>query len=209
MSASASATLARLVPGRTAFFLCDIQERFRPMIYRFPDVVNTADKMAQASKVLSIPLVVTEQHPKGLGATVHELDVSHAEVHVPKTLFSMHVPEVQRFLLDKKISNVVLFGIESHVCVTQTALDLLENKDNPVDVYILADGVSSMNQAEIPIALKRLTNAGAIVTSSDSVLFALLKDAKHANFKEVSNLVKTFAQKTQDNELFKFVASKL
>ena len=67
---------------------------------------------SNAAKILNIPLVVTEQHPKGLGATVHELDVSHAAVHVPKTLFSMHVPQVQSFLTTRKITNVVLFGIE-------------------------------------------------------------------------------------------------
>ncbi|KAI9148495.1 hypothetical protein H9P43_010199 [Blastocladiella emersonii ATCC 22665] len=200
--------LSRLLPKNTAFFLCDVQERFRPLIFRFADVVATSDKMAQAAKALGVPLVVTEQNPARLGQTVAEIDVAHAAVNVPKTRFSMVVPEVADLLAERAVENVVVFGIESHVCVTQTVLDLLE-QDPKRAVYVLADGVSSMNPAEIPVALKRLSAAGVVVTSSESVLFALLKDAKHAQFKDVSNLVKAFQTRGQDNELFKFVASKL
>ncbi|KAI9219007.1 Isochorismatase-like protein [Blastocladiella britannica] len=201
--------LARLTPERTAFFLCDVQERFRPLIFRFPDVVATAAKMVRASAILASPLVVTEQHPKALGATVAELDVGHAAMVIPKTLFSMATPPVTDYLATNRISNVVLFGIESHVCVTQTALDLIEHPDLNLNVYVLADGVSSMNKPEIPLALKRLSAAGATITSSDSVLFSLLKDAKHDKFKQISALVKDTSKATSENLLFEYVAAKL
>ncbi|KNE70668.1 hypothetical protein AMAG_15426 [Allomyces macrogynus ATCC 38327] len=201
-----AAMLSNLTLPRTAFFLCDVQERFRSLIFRFDDVVSTSNKMVQASKILEVPLIVTEQHPKGLGHTVAELDIAHAATVLPKTRFSMCIPEVNEILAQRDVKNVVLFGIESHVCVTQTALDLLEQG---VTVYILADGVSSMNSSEIPIALKRLAAEGAVITSSDSILFALLKDAKHDKFKQTSNLVKTFTPITAQNQLFSFLANKL
>ncbi|KAI8921651.1 Isochorismatase-like protein [Entophlyctis helioformis] len=178
----------------TAFFVCDIQERFRPLIHNFPSVVATAHKMIEAAKILSVPLIVTEQHPKGLGHTVAELDVAGAHCRLPKTKFSMWTPEVESIVTKElKSKSAVLFGIESHVCVTQTALDLLRND---IDVYVLADGVSSMNKEEVPIAIQRLKEAGAVITSSESILFQLLVDSNHTHFKAISNLVKTTKDST-------------
>ncbi|KAJ3032388.1 Isochorismatase domain-containing protein 1 [Rhizophlyctis rosea] len=150
--------------------------------------------MIAASKILDVPLVVTEQNPKALGATVSELDISTASVLSQKKKFSMWVPEVEQFAKDKGIKSVILFGIESHVCVTQTALDLLSQD---YDVIILADGVSSANPQEIRISLQRLRAAGATVTTSDSILFQLLQDANHEKFKAISTLVKESMEQTK------------
>lgn len=110
--------IRRPILGSTAFLLCDIQERFRPLISNFPHVVATADKMVKASRILGVPLIVTEQHPKALGATVAELDVSHAAMTLPKTKFSMWTPEVETLIVTNlKTKSAFLFGIESHVCV--------------------------------------------------------------------------------------------
>ncbi|KAL7749527.1 hypothetical protein RI367_005082 [Sorochytrium milnesiophthora] len=205
-AAATAARLGRLSTSSTAFFLCDIQEKFRNLIYEFPHVIATAQKLTDASRVLGVPLIVTEQHPKGLGHTVTEIDISNAALRLPKTKFSMCIPEVEQYLQQSNIKSVVLFGIETHVCVSQTALDLLKAD---IDVYVMADGVSSMNRAEIPLALKRLEKEGAVITSSDTVLFQILRDAGHPKFKETSQLVKTHAKHTSDNSLFQFVASRL
>ncbi|KAJ8330055.1 hypothetical protein BDV3_002707 [Batrachochytrium dendrobatidis] len=176
------------LPQSTAFFLCDIQERFRPHIWQYPHVVATANKMVQASKVLKVPLVVTEHVPKTFGTTAAELDVTTAVCCLSKTKFSMWTDQVKDLVLNKLQSkSAVLFGIESHVCVTQTALDLLRNN---IDVYVLADGVSSINKDEVKIALKRLEQAGAIITSSESILFQMMVDSTHEQFKAISKLVK-------------------
>lgn len=90
--------------------------------------------------------------------------------------------------------DVIIVGIESHVCVTQTALDLLQLGHR---VYVVADGVSSANAEERVVALARLRDAGAIVSTSESILFEVMGDAKHGNFKEVSKLVKETGEETR------------
>nr|KAJ3419939.1 Isochorismatase domain-containing protein 1 [Polyrhizophydium stewartii] len=218
-------TLATPTPSNTAFFLCDIQERFRPLIWQYPHVVATANKMVRvlhavrspmlgadgpwsarqvrAAGLLNVPVIVTEQHPKALGSTAVELDVSKAVGRFPKTKFSMWIPEVEDLVVNKlKTKAAVLFGIE-------TALDLLRND---IDVFVLADGVSSINRGEIPVALQvrlargcaqwpppqqtltlrmqRLREAGATITTSESILFQMMVDSAHPQFKAVSALVK-------------------
>ncbi|KAJ3413433.1 Isochorismatase domain-containing protein 1 [Chytridiales sp. JEL 0842] len=170
-------------------------------------MVNTANKMVSvtASKILNVPLIVTEQNPRALGATVPELDISHACAIYPKTKFSMLIPEVAADMKKLNIKHVVLFGIESHVCVLQTALDLIENDKH---VIVLADGVSSMNQGEVKIAIERLRHAGATISSSESILFQLLEDANHEKFKQLQGLIKDYKEKTT-NSLNKLVLGNL
>merc|ERR1712093_416099 len=185
--------VAKVVPGKTAFFLCDIQERFRLVIHAYPSVIQTAEKMLKAAKLLDVPVIATEQNPKSLGQTapLPLLDLpSHLRpdwVPLAKTKFSMMVPQVEQQLDEWGTKSVVLFGIESHVCVLQTTLDLLERG---IDVHVLADGVSSCNQDEVGIALKRMRDAGALVTTSESILFQLIDDAAHPAFRSLAGLVK-------------------
>ncbi|KAJ3115363.1 hypothetical protein HK098_006992, partial [Nowakowskiella sp. JEL0407] len=129
------------------------------------------------------------------GNIVKELDVSNAALKVSKMQFSMFTPEVFPKLEELRIKSVVLFGIEAHICVTQTALDLLEKN---YSVYVVADGVSSMNPQEIPLALDRLRQEGARIVTSESLIFELLQTASDPLFKPVAGVVKQFSQETQD-----------
>lgn len=139
---------------------------------------------------MGIPVVATEQYPKGLGNTVKEIDMTGIEAY-PKTVFSMVIKEVEDKLKEMSdVKSVVLFGIEAHVCVQQTALDLMERN---YDVHIVADGVSARSMTDRMFAFERLRQSGAFITTSESVLFSLLGDAKHPNFKEVQAFVKTSA----------------
>ncbi|KAI2612545.1 Isochorismatase hydrolase [Hypoxylon fragiforme] len=178
-------------------FVCDIQEKFRNAIWEFDKILLTAQKVLRAAGTLSIPVVVTTQNAAKLGDTVAELQPlllpSPRVTLADKTAFSMlRVPAVSRLFPHIKDdggepSEVVIVGIESHICVTQTSLDLLARGHR---VYVLADGVSSCNEQEIPIALARLRAAGVVVTTSESWLYECMGDAAIPEFREIAKLVK-------------------
>ncbi|KIV80161.1 hypothetical protein PV11_07682 [Exophiala sideris] len=182
-------------------FVCDVQEKFRTAIWEFPKVISTSTKMVKAAKILNVPIFCTTQNAARLGATVPEITSllptdETAKTEVDKTAFSMMVPELQAQLPTNPTSalSVIIVGIETHICVTQTTLDLLAAGHR---VYILADGVSSCNAGERPIALNRLAREGAIVTTSESLLFELIRDAKDTNFKAIAGLVKETKDETK------------
>jgi len=195
MATKANYTPTRVTPASTAFLLCDLQTRFREHIYSFDSVAATAGKMVKVSKILEIPIIVTEQYPRAFGPTIPELhlDKQSGLVHGPfaKTKFGMAIPEVEDLinneLSDGEPLSLVLFGIESHICVLQTALEFVERG---FKVFVLADGVSSCNKEEVPIALARMRQAGALVVSSESLIYTLLDDASHPKFKEIAEIVR-------------------
>ncbi|CAB3241881.1 unnamed protein product [Arctia plantaginis] len=181
--------LGALEAHKTAFLLCDIQETFRPHIKHFGDVVKVANKMIQAAKHFKIPVYVSEQYPKGLGHTTKDINIEDAALVFDKTSFSMFTPVLQKKLKADipELSSVVLFGIETHVCIEQTAIDLLKED---IAVHLLADGISSRSLMDRGLALQRLRSLGCFVTTSESVLFKLLRDKKHPAFKNISKLNK-------------------
>ena len=160
-----------------ALFVCDIQEKFRPAIYEYSKVISTASKMIRACNTLSIPIYATTQSAAKLGPTCSELTGTDPLFTVDKTAFSMMVPELREVLSSAspyERFQVAIVGIETHICVTQTALDLLGEGHR---VYIITDGVSSCNEEERGVALARLRAEGAIVTTSESWLYECMGDA--------------------------------
>ncbi|KAH8346341.1 hypothetical protein KR084_005918 [Drosophila pseudotakahashii] len=181
--------LCHLNPKKTLFLLCDIQEKFRPGMPLFDNMVKNVDKLTKAGKALDVPLIVTEHYPEKLGKTVAQLDVSHAKLVSGKTLFSMITPEVKAVIKDifsGKPEDVVLYGLESHICVEQTAIDLLEQN---INVYIVADCCSSRLTQDRDLALDRLRQAGCVITTSESVIFDLVRDKNNPKFDVVRKLV--------------------
>jgi nicotinamidase-related amidase len=178
----------RLAPQHCVLFLCDVQERFRATIHAMPHVIASCALMTQAGGVLGVPLVTTEQYPKALGNTVREIDTGRGLVFA-KTRFSMLTPEVEAHLgsLGSERRQAVVFGIEAHVCVYQSCMDLLERG---WDVHIVADAVSSSRALYRDVALQRLRQSGCYVTSAEGVLFDLMRDTTFPGFKQVSGLVK-------------------
>ncbi|XP_033153053.1 isochorismatase domain-containing protein 1 [Drosophila mauritiana] len=178
-----------LNPKKTLFLLCDIQEKFRPAMPLFDNMIKNVDKLTRAGKALDVPLIVTEHYPEKLGKTVAQLDVSHAKLVSGKTLFSMFTPEVKAVIQDifnDKPEDVVLYGLESHICVEQTAIDLLEQN---INVYIVADCCSSRLNQDRDLALDRLRQAGCVITTSESVIFDLVRDKNNPKFDVVRKLV--------------------
>jgi len=182
-------SIGKLKPENTVFLLCDIQERFRPITWRGETIIRTANYMTSVAKALNIPIVVTQQYTKVFGETVPDVfkDQDHFKSckRFEKKNFSMCTAEVKSHLNTLNKKSVVLFGIEAHVCVQQTCLDLLEEGK---DVHLIADGISSQQPFDREIALQRMSQAGAVVSTAQSVAFMLMQTAEHTSFKTVSKL---------------------
>ncbi|KAG8747497.1 hypothetical protein FRC10_000633 [Ceratobasidium sp. 414] len=196
MSAAAIRAV-KVDPARTAFFICDLQERIRGVIWKFDDIVYTAGKMLRMAKVLDVPVLTTEQHPKDGNvfknqASVFPLDL--VQKLKQSSRFSMITNEVEEAIQQHRLNGVVLMGIESQICITQTAIDLLQRG---IDVHVLADGVSSCNKEEIPWALARMRQAGAQITTSESILYQLIGDASGPSFRAFGVAMKEEREKSK------------
>ncbi len=150
-------------------------------------VVENAASLAQAASTLAIPLVVTRQYPQGLGDTEPDIPVTAAAV-IDKTVFSCFRSEEFRHALENHgRPQIVLAGMESHICVLQTALDL---QAAGYQVFVAEDAVCSRSVANHRNAMSRLEQAGVMLTNSESCLFEWLEDAAHPQFKQLSSLIK-------------------
>ncbi|KAJ7477087.1 isochorismatase domain-containing protein [Mycena galericulata] len=181
-------------PSSTIFFLCDLQTKFRPVIYAYEDVVASTNKVLKIAKILGCEVVTTTQKAKALGPIDPAVNLeSLGSLHVgpwDKTQFSMLTTEVESILKDRPaVKSIVLMGIESHICILQTALALVVHPAK-YTAYVLADAVSSANPGEVPLALAQMRVAGVIVTTSESLAFQLIRDASTPEFKAFSNVIK-------------------
>ncbi|XP_018415082.1 PREDICTED: isochorismatase domain-containing protein 2 isoform X1 [Nanorana parkeri] len=186
--------LGRLGQKSSVLFLCDMQEKFRHNIAFFPQIVSVASRLLQAGKMLDIPVIVTEQYPKGLGPTVPELGADGIKKY-SKTCFTMMIPEVEKELQSfPERRSVILCGIEAQACITlcyqfpfqSTTLDLLQKG---FDVHVVADACSSRSQVDRLMALSRIKQSGAFLTTSEGVILQLLQDSSHPKFKQVQKLI--------------------
>jgi len=175
----------RLDRERTALVVVDVQEGFRPAIEGFDELARQTAILVQGAHVLGLPVVVTEQYPKGLGPTIPEVaeHLNGAEP-LPKTIFS--APCAEGFDLQGR-DQALVCGIEAHICVMQSALDLVERG---VEVEVAADAVSSRTRANRDVGLERMREAGAGITSVETALFELLGGAGTDEFKAIQRLVK-------------------
>ena len=192
--ASPDNTAPRLDPKRATLFVCDVQEKFAPVIHGFDNCVHVASAMLRAGTLLDFPALVTEQVPDKLGKTVEALQpllVGRTDVFVVgKTKFSM-CTEGGAVFFDAASTDgrdqAVLVGLEAHVCVAQTAFDLIERG---WEVFVCVDGVSSVRLGDRAAALRRMERAGCVLTTFEALLFEAIGDATHAKFRDVSKLVR-------------------
>jgi nicotinamidase-related amidase len=179
----------RLDRERSVLVVVDVQEAFRPAVMEFDRVVNNVATLVQGARILEIPLLVTEQYPKGLGQTVPEVS-RHLDGIEPieKVCFSAAASEeFAERLSGTGRGQVLLSGIESHVCVNQTADDLLSAGK---EVHVAQDAVSSRTDANRDLGLHKMEHSGAVITSVETALFELLREAGTPEFKEIQKLVK-------------------
>jgi nicotinamidase-related amidase len=179
----------RLKRTRAGLVVVDIQDRLLPAIFEKERVLQNTLRLVQGVGILQVPIFATEQYRKGLGATVPEVATAiSAFAPLEKLAFSAcGAAAFLPALKQKKVSQAILCGIEAHVCVSQTCLDLL---DEGFNVFVVADAVSSRTPENYQIGLDRMRAAGAVIVSTEMVLFELLEQAGTAEFKQILALVK-------------------
>jgi nicotinamidase-related amidase len=178
----------KLDRGRAALAVIDVQEAFRPAVLDFERVAANVGVLIQGARILGLPVVVTEQYPKGLGHTAPEV-ARHLDGVTPieKVCFSAFDADGFSAALDDDRDQVVLCGVEAHVCVSQTAEDLLATGR---EVHVAQDAVSSRTAGNRDLGLHKMERSGAALTSVEIALFELLRVAGTPEFKEIQALVK-------------------
>ncbi|HUH81821.1 MAG TPA: isochorismatase family protein, partial [Solirubrobacteraceae bacterium] len=159
----------------------DVQEGFRAYDI-FDEVARSCAKLVEGARILGVPVIATEQYPKGLGHTAPEVGLGD-QAPIEKTVFS--AARAEGFDLQGRRQAIVC-GIEAHVCVSQTVLDLLAGG---LEVHVPADAVASRHRSDYELGLRRMDDAGAQLGSVESVLFELLERAGTPEFKAVQKLI--------------------
>ncbi len=179
----------RILRENTIGLVIDIQERLVPLMEENEQLVENCSKLIQGLQILGLPLLVTQQYTKGLGETIDEIKSLIPDFqYIEKKDFScLDEPVFAEKLALSGAKNVIICGIESHVCVLQTAIDLKASGYNPVVVF---DCVSSRSFDTIDLAAERFRYEGIMMTSMESILFELTRSAGAPGFKEISKLVK-------------------
>lgn len=170
--------------------IIDVQEKLLNAVFNKPSLEKKAVTIANTAKILGIPVIVTEQYPKGLGATVETLREALPEntQYFEKTAFSaLENNDVLEALKNSGKKQVVIFGIETHICVSQTTNALIQDG---FEVSVIRDACGSRSELEYLAGLERMKDNGAHVLTTEIALFEWLKGAKHSKFKEVQMLIK-------------------
>jgi nicotinamidase-related amidase len=175
---------ARLDRDHAVVVVIDVQEGFRPVIAGFDELVGNVARLVQGANAIGVPVVASEQYPKGLGATVPEVAQYLDGEPVAKTRFA--ATEADGFDVGGRTQAIVC-GIESHICVWQTARGLL---DFGVEVHVARDAVSSRTEANRELGIELIQRAGGQPTSVEAALFDLLGAAGSDEFKAVQKIVK-------------------
>jgi len=174
---------------RAALLMVDVQERLWTVMGQRQRLADRIVVMIRGCRLLNVPVYVTEQYPRGLGSTIAPIREALGDnTPLVKMTFSCcGLTELPEMLKKKGIGQVILTGIETHVCVLQTALDLISAG---FGVHLLTDAVSSRHPADQETALRRLSREGVVLSTVETALFELLTTADAPEFKTISELIK-------------------
>ena len=174
-------------PTDSFLMIIDIQERLIKAVYQPQTLQHKAEILVKSADLLNIPVIFTEQYPQGLGATLSSLTTTPSHT-LAKTHFSaLKEPEIKNAVLNYHKKQVIICGIETHICVCQTVQDLLQNG---FEVYVVADASGSRHEFEHQTALTLLAQEGAHIVSAEMVVFDWLESSKNPQFKAVQSLIK-------------------
>ena len=175
----------RILRGKTAALVIDYQEKLVPVMHEKERLIQNSCILLAGLEALGIPMAVTQQYTKGLGMTVEEITEACKEIEYAEKITFSAFNHIEYDIKGKKY--IIVCGIEAHICVLQTVLDLIEEGYIPV---VVEDCISSRKPNDKKIALKRMRDAGAIITTYESVLFELLQQAGTAEAKVIQRLIK-------------------
>jgi len=179
----------KLLSKVKALLIIDIQEKIIRPIFNKDSIIKNIKKLLNAYQILEENIFISEQNPRKLGETIPELSTLAGFRKFEKMEFSLaKLEEFLKELKDKKITNLIVCGIETHICIQQTALDCLQEG---FEVILISDAMGSRNWVDHEIALQRMTQSGAILTTTESIIFELCKTADRKEFKEISNIIKS------------------
>ena len=172
----------------TLLLVIDLQEKLMPAIYESDKIIKNSACLLKVFEMYGIKKIATEQYPKGLGQSVSEIKENLDDDNIfSKTSFDAITDEVSSYLKENKITNVVITGAETHICVYQTVRRLLFEG---YKVFVVEDAVSSFNEKQKALGLKAMSDMGASLVNTEMLMFDLASDAKDENFKEISKMVK-------------------
>lgn len=179
----------RILPENSSALIIDIQEKLFPHMQEKEALIRNCLRLIEGLQVIGIPVIVTQQYTRGLGMTVAAVAEKFPEFsYIEKISFSCYdEPLVKERLHSLNRTNIIICGIEAHVCILQTCLDLAANGFVPV---VAEDCVSSRNLNDKIIAVERIRQEGGIVTTAESILFELTRKAGSDIFKKISGIVK-------------------
>ena len=177
----------KLSPKVNALLIIDIQEKIIRPIFNKDSIVKNIKKLINAYQILEENIFISEQNPLKLGVTIPELLPKAGFKKIEKLEFSLaNIQEFLKELKNKRITNLIVCGIETHICIQQSVLDCLQKG---FEVILISDAMGSRNRVDHEIALQRMVQGGGILTTTESIIFELCKTADRKEFKEIRNIL--------------------
>ena len=177
----------KLSPKVNALVIIDVQEKIIRAIFKKDSITKNIKKLIDAYQILEENIFLSEQNPLKLGATLPELLPKNGFKKIEKMEFSLaNIKDFTKELENKKITSLIVCGIETHICIQQTVLDCLKKG---YEVIIISDAMSSRDGKDHEVALNRMIQSGAILTTTESIIFELCKTADRKEFKEIRNII--------------------
>ena len=180
-------SIERLTAQDGALLVVDLQEKLLARMHERADIVAATVRLIQGAQLLGMPVWATEQYPQGLGPSVAEVAALIPNRPAKTTFHCCTVPQLIEQLYGSQVRHVTLAGIEAHVCVAQTALELLRLG---FQVQVAADAVASRHRIDCEFTLRRMETAGAVVSTTEAILFEWAERSDRPEFKELSALIK-------------------
>ena len=182
-------SLKRKFPIKNALLLLDIQEKIIAQIKNKDSIIENIQKLLKAYRILDEDIFFSEQNPIKLGKTIPNLLAKNSFNKIEKMDFSLASSKDLLFELNnKKITNLIVCGFETHICIQQSVLEFLQKG---YEVIVICDAIGSRDKLDHQIALQRMLNKGAIITTTESIIFELCKTSNRKEFKEISKIIKS------------------